>query len=76
MAQSPQPATYSAKMRADDRRGDRVGLEAVEPLAVRGLARVRVRPGVGQPVAVGRAAAEEPALVLSLLPPSRCGPGS
>jgi hypothetical protein len=34
----------------------------VQPLAVGGLGRVGVRPGVGDPVAVGRSAAEEPAL--------------
>ena len=46
-------------------RGDRVDLKAVEPLAVRRLPRVRVRPGVGQLVAVGRTTAEEPTLVLA-----------
>ena len=66
MAKDPRPAMYSAKIRSHDRRGDRVGLETVEALAVRRLARVRVRPGVGEPVAVRRAAAEEPALVLGL----------
>ena len=41
-------------------------LEPVETLAVGRLARVRVRAGVGEPVAVGRSAAEEPTLVLRL----------
>jgi len=40
----------------------RVGLQAVEALAHCRLARVGVRPGVGQLVAVGRAAAEEATL--------------
>ena len=39
-----------------------IGLELVEPLPVAGLLRVRVRAGVGEPVAVGRSSAEEPAL--------------
>jgi len=37
----------------DDGRGDRVGFEAVQSLAVGGLGRVGVRPGVGEPVPVG-----------------------
>jgi len=37
----------------------RLGFEAVQSFAVGGLARVGVRPGVGEPVAVGRPPAEE-----------------
>ena len=42
--------------------GAGVGFQLVQALAVGGLGRVGVRPGVGEPVAVGRPAAEEPAL--------------
>ena len=62
MANRPRPARYSAKIRWTTRAVLRVGLELVQALAVGGLGRVGVRPGVGEPVAVGRAAAEEPAL--------------
>ena len=46
----------------DHPRGLGVGFELVQPLAVGGLGGVGVRPGVGDPVAVGRPAAEEPSL--------------
>jgi hypothetical protein len=46
----------------DDRGCGRVGLEVVQSLTVGGLARVGVRAAVGEPVTVGRAAAEEPTL--------------
>jgi hypothetical protein len=49
-----------------DRRGDRVRLEPVEVLAAGGLARVGVRAGVGEPVAVGRPSAEKPAFQFGL----------
>ena len=45
-----------------DRCGVRVGLQLVQALAVGGCAGVRVGSGVGEPVAVGRASAEETAL--------------
>src|SRR6185312_7784905 len=46
----------------DDPGGGGVGFELVQALAVGGLGRVGVRPGVGEPVAVGWPSAEEPAL--------------
>jgi hypothetical protein len=46
--------------------GFRVDLQAVQPLAIRSLGRVGVRARVGEPVAVGRTPAEEPALELRL----------
>ena len=49
-----------------DRRCDGIGFEPVQSLAVGCLGRVRVRSGVGDPVPVGRAAAEEPHLDLRL----------
>ena len=59
-----------------DRRGDRVGREPAEPLADGGLGRVGVRAGVDELVAVGRAAAEEPALDRGLGRHRACGRGS
>src|SRR6266568_2133255 len=44
----------------DHPRGLGVGLELVQALAVGGLGRVGVRPGVRDPVAVGRPSAQEP----------------
>ena len=58
-----------------DRRSDRVGCESVELLAERGLARVRVRPGVDELVAVGRSSAEETALDRGLRGHRRADPG-
>ena len=57
----PLPARYSAKIRSHDGRRDRVGLESVQPLADRGLGRVRVRAGVDESVSVRRSSAEEAA---------------
>jgi hypothetical protein len=44
-----------------DRCGEQVRLQPVQASAVDRLSRVRVRAGVGEPVAIGRAAAEETA---------------
>ncbi|WP_275560582.1 hypothetical protein [Streptomyces sp. 5-6(2022)] len=49
-----------------DRRGDRVGLQAVQAAPVGGLGRVGVRSGVDEPVAVGRASPEVAAFDLGL----------
>jgi hypothetical protein len=46
-----------------DRGGDRVGFQPVQALAVGGLGGVRVWSGVGEPVAVGWASAEEAASI-------------
>ena len=66
IAPTPAPPTYSAKMRATNGCRDRVGFEPVEPLSVCGLAGVRVRTGVGKPVAVRRSTTEESPLVVRL----------
>lgn len=50
----------------DDRCGGGVGLEAVQAAAFGGLARVGVGAGVGEPVAVGRAAAKVSAFEFGL----------
>ena len=61
MSADPSPPRYSGKMRCTTGAAIGIGLERVQPLAVGGLARVGVGAGVGEPVAVRRAAAEEPA---------------
>lgn len=54
------PVDVFAEDAGDDRRGLRVGFEAVQSLPGRGLAGAGVRAGVDQLVAAGRPAAEEP----------------
>ncbi|OJF14759.1 hypothetical protein BG844_07985 [Couchioplanes caeruleus subsp. caeruleus] len=65
-SEDPGPGQIHSEDSSDDRRGDGVGLEPVQTLAVGGLARVRVRAGVGEAVAVRRTAAKEPSLDLGL----------
>ena len=76
MAVRPRAGQVFGEDPLHDGRGDRVGFEAVEPLAVGGFGRVGVRAGVGESVAVGRASAEEPAFDLWLGRPWRSGRGS
>ena len=59
----------------DDRRCGVIALEAMETLADRRLARVRVRARVAEQVAVRRAATQEAALAAAPGRSWRCGPG-
>ena len=61
-AEKPSAGQVLGEDPLDDRGGRGVDFQAAEPLAVEGLAGVGVGAGVGQPVAVGRAAPEEAAL--------------
>ncbi len=58
----PAPSIHSRKMRATTGAATASIVEAAQLLSVCGLARVRVRAGVDEHVAVRRATAEEPAL--------------
>ena len=60
------PASRWANIHAHHRCRRRVRLEPVRPPAPCGVRLVRVRPGVGQPVPVRRAAAQVPALLSGL----------
>jgi hypothetical protein len=62
MANRPRPARYPAKIRRTTQAVPGSGSSLCSRLPSAAFGRVGVRPGVDEPVAVGRPAAEEPAL--------------
>nr|WP_285584447.1 hypothetical protein [Herbidospora sp. NBRC 101105] len=64
--EQPIPRQVVGEDPGDDDRGDRVELQPVKSPAIGRLGRIRVRSRVNEDVAVGRTAAQEPALHLCL----------